>query len=184
MEYGQPGAAIPHETFAEVSSCTWERQLVAKLSLARKSVPEPSLGTRQRRRDALRFPALRSFCILNFSPFPFFPISPFRPLINSPALKPTPPINPPTPEEYRGGRFARGRLALALFHRFRAPPLQQAGHLLLEGLQVEVENRGDIQGQELGKQEAAHHRHPQGPPGFGPGPEPQGDGQRPHEGRP
>ena len=61
--------------------------------------------------------------------------------------------------------------------------LKPCGHLTPEGFHVEVKDRGDVEGEELGDQQAAHHRHAQGPAGFGPGPKAQGDGQGAHQGR-
>ena len=77
---------------------------------------------------------------------------------------------------WKGFRLAKKGLGLRLF-------LEPDGHLTPEGFHVEVEDRGDIEGEELGDEQAAHHGDAQGPAGLGPGAEPQGDGQGAHEGR-
>src|SRR5690349_23229698 len=62
---------------------------------------------------------------------------------------------------------------------FRAPA---AAEPLREGIEVGVDDRGDVERDELGEGQSAHDGESEWTPGFGPGAEPDRDRERAHEG--
>jgi len=59
-----------------------------------------------------------------------------------------------------GRRLSPGPLNFPAHQALRAAPPEQVTHLFLKGFHIEVKDRGDVEGEKLGDQEAAHHRHP------------------------
>src|SRR5512143_1188110 len=61
------------------------------------------------------------------------------------------------------------------------PEQQQSPEPVLKGIKIRVDDGRDIEGQQLGKDEASHHRKPQRPARFRPGAETDRDGKGAHE---